>query len=173
MAFRHATAADTEAIVELVESAFRGPTSRLGWTTEADLLEGQRTDGEEVALAIGSADSVFLLATSNSAIAACCRLTRDPPLGAHLGMLAVAPELQHAGIGSALLERAERSARRLWPVTVLELFVIRQRSELIAWYLRRGYELTGRTAPFPYGDPRYGVPLRSDLEFAVMRKTLP
>src|SRR4051794_13241714 len=42
--FREAGPADLGAIVALVESAYRGESSRAGWTTEADLLDGQRTD---------------------------------------------------------------------------------------------------------------------------------
>jgi len=50
--------------------------------------------------------------------------------------------------------------------------VIRQRPELIAWYERRGYRLTGERRSFPYGDERFGQPNRDDLEFVVLEKTL-
>ena len=50
--------------------------------------------------------------------------------------------------------------------------VIAQRHELIAWYERRGYRLTGERRPFPATDPRFGLPKRDDLEFVVLEKLL-
>ena len=44
LTFRTAERADVPAIVALVESSYRGDASRAGWTTEADLLDGQRVD---------------------------------------------------------------------------------------------------------------------------------
>ncbi len=50
--------------------------------------------------------------------------------------------------------------------------VVNVREVLIAWYLRRGYHKTGETNPFPYGDDRFGKPLRDDLNFVVLEKNL-
>jgi hypothetical protein len=50
--------------------------------------------------------------------------------------------------------------------------VISSRRELIDFYLRRGYVDTEETRPFPYGDPRSGVPRRADLVFTVLTKDL-
>ncbi len=50
--------------------------------------------------------------------------------------------------------------------------VIRQRTDLIRWYERLGYRRTGETQPFPYGDERFGLPTRPDLEFVVLAKPL-
>jgi hypothetical protein len=47
--FRDATLSDVADLVALIESAYRGEVSRAGWTTEADLLDGQRTDEREMA----------------------------------------------------------------------------------------------------------------------------
>ena len=60
--FRAAVVDDAEAVVSLVESAYRGEASRAGWTTEADLLDGQRTDPASVKALILAPDSVVLLA---------------------------------------------------------------------------------------------------------------
>ena len=57
IAFSAATVSDIPAIVPLVESAYRGDASRKGWTTEADLLDGQRIDSEGVREIILKADS--------------------------------------------------------------------------------------------------------------------
>jgi GNAT superfamily N-acetyltransferase len=91
----------------------------------------------------------------------------------YFGMFAVRPNLQSAGIGSAVLAEAERYARDVWCADRLEMYVIAQRAELIAWYARRGYRATGATRPFPYGDERFGQPRRPDLAFTVLSKPLP
>jgi ribosomal protein S18 acetylase RimI-like enzyme len=91
---------------------------------------------------------------------------------AHIGMFAVRPTLQSRGFGSALLEQAERLARAELGVTRAELSVIEQRLDLLPWYERRGYRRTGATEPFPYGNPRFGLPRRPDLRFVVLAKLL-
>ncbi|MGZ6807861.1 MAG: hypothetical protein ACXVGG_14740, partial [Mycobacteriaceae bacterium] len=72
----------------------------------------------------------------------------------------------------ALLAEAERMALRELACSTMEMTVITQRVELIAWYERRGYRRTGQTQPFPYGDERFGVPRRPDLAFEVLSKQL-
>ncbi|MGO9457449.1 MAG: GNAT family N-acetyltransferase [Acidimicrobiales bacterium] len=170
--FRPATQADVDAVVALVESAYRGEASREGWTTEADLLDGQRTDTAAVAEAVARPDGTVLLATSGTTIVGCCQLVGGPGAAARFAMFAVAPRLQGRAIGDALLAEAERRARAAWGVGVLRMEVLAPRSDLLAWYGRRGYLPTGVTAPFPYGDPRYGLPRRDDLEFVVLEKDL-
>ncbi|WNL45196.1 GNAT family N-acetyltransferase [Dyella sp. BiH032] len=170
-AFRTATAADIPAIVTLVESAYRGDSGRLGWTTESDLLDGRRTDAEGVAALLDQADSVILLAERDGELLACCHVERQQEAG-YFGMFAVNPLLQNGGIGKALLAEAERYAREQWQCLAMRMTVIEQRAELIEWYERRGYQRTGEYRPFPYGDERFGIPRRDDLRFEWMVKTL-
>jgi ribosomal protein S18 acetylase RimI-like enzyme len=87
-------------------------------------------------------------------------------------MFAVRPGSQGGGLGRRVLARAERLAREEWGVREMHMTVISVREELIAWYERRGYRRTGRMAPFPYGDERFGVPRRDDLEFELLVKEL-
>ena len=54
----------------------------------------------------------------------------------------------------------------------MEMTVIANRGELIAWYERRGYVLTGERRPFPLDDPRFGLPKTRDLAFVVLEKPL-
>jgi ribosomal protein S18 acetylase RimI-like enzyme len=88
-------------------------------------------------------------------------------------MLTVQPTTQGGGLGRRLLEAAERWAAEHWQSRTMEMTVIVQRPELIAWYQRRGYARTGEIKPFPYDDARFGLPKRDDLEFEVLRKALP
>jgi GNAT superfamily N-acetyltransferase len=177
LAFRAAGIADVPAVVALVESAYRGEASKAGWTTEADLLDGRRTDADAVAEILAAPASCVLLAFSGDdgdgcRPVACCQLNRAGERVAYFGMFAVQPARQAAGIGTQLLAAAEQYARAEWAATVMELTVIAQRTELISWYARRGYRPTGETRPFPYGDERFGVPRRPDLCFVVLAKPL-
>jgi ribosomal protein S18 acetylase RimI-like enzyme len=171
LSFRDATDTDVDALVALIESAYRGDSSRAGWTTEADILEGQRTDPEGVLEVIKSPDSRLLTAERDGTIVACCQIEHRGAR-AYFGMFAVSPGLQGGGLGRTVLAEAERAARETWGVTGMEMTVISVRDDLIAWYERRGYRRTGRTSPFPYGDERFGVPLRADLQFELLVKPL-
>jgi len=169
--FRLATSADVAAIVALVESAYRGDVSRKGWTTEADLLDGQRTDPAGVAELIAKPGSCMLLAERDGALLACANLEKRGDAG-YFGMFSVRPDLQGAGIGRAVLAEAERVAHEDWHCREMHMTVISVREELIAWYERRGYRRTGIHSPFPYGDARFGIPKREDLRFELLVKTL-
>jgi ribosomal protein S18 acetylase RimI-like enzyme len=169
--FRVATAADVPALVALIESAYRGDASRAGWTTEADILGGQRTDPEGVLAVIESESSRLVAVERDGELVGCCQLEHR---GAHayFGMFAVRPTLQGGGIGKAVIAEAERFARDEWGVAEMHMTVISVREDLIAWYERRGYLRTGRTSPFPYGNERFGLPTRDDLEFELLTKQL-
>ncbi|MFD4317246.1 GNAT family N-acetyltransferase [Streptomyces sp. NPDC058548] len=171
ISYREAVLDDVPALVPLVESAYRGDASRGGWTTEADILQGQRTDPEGVAAVITTPDSRLLVVERDSEIVACCQLEHRGE-AAYFGMFAVRPELQGAGLGKQIIAEAERRVRELWDVREMHMTVISVREELIAWYERRGYGRTGRMTPFPYGDERFGLPQRDDLEFELLVKPL-
>ncbi|HVT64595.1 MAG TPA: N-acetyltransferase [Mycobacteriales bacterium] len=172
LSFRAATSDDVDAVVALVESAYRGDISRTGWTTEADLLDGQRTDAAAVLSIVEADDRLVLLGFDGNELRGCCELRRRDGNAAYFGMFAVSPALQGAGIGKVILDEAERRARELWDATRMEMTVLVQREELIAWYERRGYRRTGANEPFPYGDERFGRPRRPDLMFEVLAKDL-
>ncbi len=163
---------DIDSVVALVESAYRGDASRVGWTTEADLIDGQRTDSDAVHEAIEDHASRLVLLVADGGPISCYRLERRPPTRAYFGMFCVRPDRQGGGIGRTMLADAEQRAGREWEATELHMTVIRQRSDLIAWYEWLGYRRTGDTAPFPYGDERYGRPTRPDLEFVYLAKRL-
>jgi ribosomal protein S18 acetylase RimI-like enzyme len=169
--FRPATHADTDALVALVESAYRGDASRIGWTTEADLLDGRRTGADDIGACIDRPYSVILLAERDNELLACAHVAIEDGAG-YFGMFSVRPNLQGGGVGKALLAEAERLAREEWQLPSMRMTVIDVRNELIAFYERRGYRRTGVYKPFPYGDERFGVPKRGDLRFEVLEKAL-
>ena len=169
---RLATDADVPALVALVNSAYRGDSSRAGWTTEADLLDGLRIDAERLKTAIANdADNAILIHEDEGHLVACVHLQRKDSSG-YLGILTTLPTRQGSGLGRAMIEQAERFARDHWGSTSMEMTVLTLRPELVAWYERRGYAKTGERKPFPYGDDKWGLPKRADLEFYVLRKSL-
>lgn len=168
--YREANHADTSALVALINAVYRGDSSRLGWTTEAELLDGQRTDAQEVAELLAAVDSFFLLAEDEQGLLGCAHLRLDGEW-AWFGMFAIRPGSQGLGLGRLFMAEAERRVRQRWQVSAMRMSVISLRAELIAYYERRGYRLTGDTLPFP-SDPRFGRPKVPSLEFVVLQKPL-
>ncbi len=171
LTFRSARLDDVPAVVALIEGCYRGDASRAGWTTEAELLGGQRTDAEDVRSCIETAQGCMLLGIDDGEIVACANVTVGGNAG-YFGMFSVCPARQRGGLGKALLAEAERIVRDEWQLSAMRMTVIDIREELIAYYERRGYVRTGIKKPFPYGDERFGIPKRDDLRFEVIEKAL-
>ncbi|MDT0304154.1 GNAT family N-acetyltransferase [Streptomonospora wellingtoniae] len=171
-AFRHAAEDDVAALVDLVNAAYRGDASRQGWTTEADLLGGRRVDAGQIAELLARPGTRVLIAERGGRVAACCELADGGDGSAYFGMFAVWPGAQGGGTGGSVLAEAERTAVEELGCTSMRMTVLRQRADLIGWYERRGYRRTGETAPFPYGDERFGLPKRDDLVFEELAKEL-
>jgi len=162
-----ATTADIPALEALVNQAYRGDTSRQGWTTEADLLDGTRIDAAELHQMLQAPGATLLTARDEyGVLVGCVYLQVQPPL-LYLGMLSVRPTLQAQGVGKLLLRAAEDHARQ-HGCRRLKITVISDRAELLAWYERHGYQRTGATEAFPT-DPRFGVP-RKALVLRVLEK---
>lgn len=170
--FTQADESHIDALVQLVNSAYRGESSKKGWTTEANLLDGQRIDSQQIAELIQKENSAILIAEDDdtSKLLGCVHLEQQGNK-CYLGMLTVDPALQKKGIGNMLLTESEAFAQ-FWDCTHLKMTVISVRNELIAWYEKKGFRKTAETQPFPYGDERFGIPKVPDLHFVVMEKRL-
>jgi GNAT superfamily N-acetyltransferase len=167
--FRKAEIEDVENLSLLVNSAYRGDSSKAGWTTEADLLGGQRTDPEKLKEIIQEPNARIELAFENGDLLGCIYILRESE-SLYFGMLTVNPTLQNKGTGKLLLNHLEELAKE-WKINKIRMTVISVRQELIAYYERRGYKWTGKTEPFPENDPRFGLP-KTKLILYVYEKTL-
>lgn len=159
---------DVSALEALLNAAYRGENSRKGWTSEADLISGEiRTNSQELENLIATKGSVLLKYTdTNKELIGCVNLQLQDQ-NVYLGMLSVAPNLQANGIGKQLLLEAEKYAKANKCIRIF-MTVISVRKELIDWYLRNNYVLTGETKPFPT-DHSSGIP-NQELEFVVLEK---
>jgi GNAT superfamily N-acetyltransferase len=165
----NATVTDIPELVLLVNSAYRGDSSKKGWTTEADLLDGVRVTAETLLEQMNTPGQHFLKAIDQTGAIIGCVSLLEKSNKIYLGMLTVEPNIQGGGIGKLLIEASETFTQSLG-ITVIEMTVISVRSELIAYYERRGYRLTGEKRPFP-NDPKFGIQKQA-LEFIVLEKTL-
>ncbi|MFZ6847557.1 GNAT family N-acetyltransferase [Undibacterium sp. RuRC25W] len=170
LSYRPAVASDAVFLTQLVNSAYRGDTSRQGWTTEAGLLDGPRIETKEVLELISADDSVIFLCVQQQQIIGCVHLQKDGD-AAYLGMFVVNPLLQGHGIGKQFMQAAELHAQAQWGINKMWMTVISVREELIAYYQRRGYVRTGRFKPFPKNNGKEKL-LVEDLQFEEMEKTL-
>jgi len=164
-----AIAEDAEKLNKLVNSAYRGEESRQGWTTEADLLDGTRIDEAALRELIQKPDTTVLKYEEDVQLIGCVELRKEGNK-LYLGMLSVNPHQQGKGIGKKLLFAAEDYAKTLRCIAI-KMNVIDGRQELIDWYIRNGYHLTGERKPFVVPDIRWGIP-KKKLEFVLMEKKM-
>jgi GNAT superfamily N-acetyltransferase len=165
---------DVPRIVALINRAYRGCGTSSGWSTEAGYLSGDRITEDLLRADLVAKPNASLLKwedAQDGPLPGCVWLEPLDDDAWYLGLLAIDPKKQKGGLGKALLSSAERWVRKRGGRRV-RMTVVNVREVLIAWYLRRGYHKTGETNPFPYGDDRFGKPLRDDLNFVVLEKNL-
>jgi len=163
---RPATRDDLPAIHPVIERAYRGETARAGWTHEADLIiESPRTDIATLAAIVDDPDQRLLIADAGDHLLGCVQVTSKGDGLAYLGLLCVDPTLQSGGLGKQLVTAAEDCARDVFGASAMEMTVIDKRTELIAFYERRGYSNSGEKRDFP-------VPLDPPLFMDVLVKEL-
>jgi ribosomal protein S18 acetylase RimI-like enzyme len=164
-----ATTQDVSALNKLINSAYRGESSKKGWTTEANLLEGLRTTEEELTATILDPKNTILKYIENDQLIGCVLLIKKEQQ-LYLGMLTVLPELQNSGIGKKLLQQAEIHALALGLPKII-MTVISVREELLSWYKRNGYTDTGAREPFPASEVHVTIS-EQPLEFIVLEKRI-
>lgn len=166
---KKATLQDISALEFLVNSAYRGESSKKGWTTEANLLNGIRTDKKELINIIEDSNSSIFKFQENNQILGCVLLV-EKQNKLYLGMLCVKPELQNSGIGKKILQFATNFAmEKSLPRIVMT--VISKRIELINWYNRHGYFDSGEREPFPENHSEDIISGKT-LEFIVLEKMI-
>ena len=171
---RLAQESDIPVLCALVNAAYRGESSRAGWTTEADLLTGVRTSERTIQALLAREDACILVGEDASGVmAASICLERHPEKldTVHLGMIAVSPLLQNRGYGKSMILAAERLARVQWGAQRTEMMVISLRQELIAFYQRLGYQATAETLPFPH-EPDMWQAQVENMQLITLRKEL-
>jgi N-acetylglutamate synthase-like GNAT family acetyltransferase len=176
LCFQVARLADVVELSKLINGAYRGEKALRSWTNEAALLDGQRIDTEMLTAQIQRPKSVILkghrLADPKQGLIGCVAIESLSQDLSYLGMLTVNVDEQRNGFGDAFLKVGEVFARGVFHAERMRMTVLMQRPELIQWYERRGYVLTGEEQPFPYGDERFGKPRQVNLKFAVLEKQL-
>jgi ribosomal protein S18 acetylase RimI-like enzyme len=170
MQFRKAELNDAKNVCALVNSVYRGENSKKGWTTEAYMLDGIRIDKESLKKIISKKDNVIILAINEGEIIGCVHLEQKGSR-CHLGMLSVNVNYQDKGIGKKIMEHSEEYAKNEMKCSIMEMKVISQRKELIDFYIRRGYKITGESEPFLL-NTHFGEPKSSDLYFEYLTKEL-
>jgi len=164
-----ATSSDLPDIVALMNRAYRGGE---GWAAEQGYIQGDRISLKDLEAELAAKpDMRLLIWREDGALQGCVSLEPMADGAGYLGSLTVEPSRQDGGAGRRLLAEAERIARQAGAER-MQLTVIWVRETLIQWYRRRGYSPTGKTTPFPYGDDRWGKPLRDDLHFVWFEKHL-
>ena len=174
MLLHPAVEADYAAIVDLANLAFRGSGAKASWNTEAVFIEGQRLNESVLREDLAAKPEAQVLTyrdEADGALLGTVWLDERKDGVWNLGLLTIRPDVQNRQLGRGLLAAAEDFARARGGRRI-RMTVVSVRDRLIAWYERRGYRLTGETQPFPYGDERYGRPLRDDLHFVVLEKNI-
>ena len=171
--FRYARRADAAGLVHLIETAYRGADAAERWDSEAHLLRGPRTSRSEVQALVADTDSRFVLLDDLHRLLACALIQKHGAYdrrgeAAYFGMFAVHPDARTEGLGRRLLAECERRVQTLWGAPALVLTVISLRTELMAWYERRGYRPTGQRLPFPFSDTSGET--RRDFDLVELRK---
>jgi ribosomal protein S18 acetylase RimI-like enzyme len=174
MLLESATEADYREIIDLINLAFRGTGPSASWNIEAGIIAGQRINESLLREDLAAKPEAHLLIHRDAAdrsLLGTVWLEPEQDGIWYLGLLTVRPELQKQQLGRTLLTASEDFAKKR-AASCIRMGVLNVRDALIEWYQRRGYTPTGVTKPFPYGDDRFGTPLRDDLHFVILEKNI-
>ena len=103
-------------------------------------------------------------------LVACIGLSLDDN-SVEIETFAIDSSIQNLGYGKQMLNYVEvYVAQSCMEVRDLIMYVLDVRSELIAYYQRRGYQITGHTAPYPV-NANVGRPL-VPIQLIEMKKAI-
>ena len=167
---RGARTTDIPKIVDIVNSVYRGENSTQGWTTEAHMITGDRIRVDQVESMVSDpSHQVLVVESEDAGVLGCVHLKREDNY-AYLGMLSVLGSQQTLGLGKTILAAAEEFVRTEWHCSMMKMWVLTARTELVQWYVRRGYTVTPERIPYSAVGEEAGQPLMANLEFAVLTK---
>lgn len=129
---------EAKAITDVINAAFR--------QAESFFIERDRIDLEKVHSLLRSGE--FLVSDAGGTITGCVYVEMKGDRS-YLGLLAVDPKAQKAGLGSRLMSAAEEHCQKAGS-RFMDIRIVNRRKELPHFYHRRGYVETG-TEPFTAG----------------------
>lgn len=165
------TLEDIPTLCALMNLCYR---SNQGWTNEFGMVTGERIQAADLLAYSQRPDVHFFRLVQNAKIVACCAVIEHKSATDHyseFGSFAVHPSLQGQGLGKQLLAWGEEYAKNILGSSKMIMQVLRPRNDLIAYYQRRGYQLTDEQSPFPT-DANVGTPTDPNLMLCQMKKRL-
>lgn len=155
---RKARIEDIDRLVEVINAAYRNQFGR-SWTTEKVFVDGVRITKEQLSRDLNQSNFELLVGENEQgSLVGCIGLNFDSS-SVEIGTFAIDPTIQNLGYGREMLNYVETCITQNYSsVRRLIMYVLDVRSELMAYYQRRGYQITGRTEPYPI-DADVGQPL--------------
>lgn len=168
-----------DVLVELVNQAYRPDEAEQSWSNEAHLVKGNRISQQQMQ-ALWTDHSTLLILKSMQMDTAKKRLVEKilgcvyieyQDTAAYIGMLTIAITYQNQGLGHLMLGQAEQHIKKRAAIKTIQMSVLSGRPELLAFYQRRGYQLTGESSAYPV-DADVGQPFDANLKIIKLEKNL-
>lgn len=167
IAFRFALKYDAEEISRLVNDAYRPKSNSQGWTHEAELISGDRINAQQIEKLLQPKSSILLACLSEKIIA--CVHVENSADHVYIGMLACEQNYQGQGIGKEMLFQAEQYAFAHFKAKLFKMKILSSRPELLDFYQRRGYRLSGEVEEF-HSNENVGFALVTGLKIIGLEK---
>ena len=151
---RLASKADVQQLTMLINTAYR---TRGGWTTEEGMIQGDRIQEKQLYDLLNLENFQLFVLEIDNKLLGCIGVSLGQQV-AEIESFAVAPAEQNSGYGKQLLDFAESHIFEIFKKKVIQMSVLNVRIELLAYYQRRGYQLTEKIEAYPLGQ-NVGEPL--------------
>ncbi|OCL94367.1 GNAT family N-acetyltransferase [Arcobacter porcinus] len=154
----------------IINIAYR-KISASGWTGESHLLSGIRVNEAMLEEMLENENIRTFLAKKDDKVLATIQVKKED-LNLVIGLFAVDTDMQSSGIGKKLLEFAENRAKDIFKdCKKFIMEVISSRTELIAYYNRRGYKNTDVYLEFPKSD-LWAPTTKEEIKLLVLEKEI-